>query len=901
MNMDAALQPINVIWWIRLFDGPLLEDASGNAVRRFRSQRVGALLAYLALHLGRPCPREELYEMLWPEEDIERTSNRLRVALASLRRQLEPPGVPFGTVIDVSDRRRIRLRAEAVWCDVAAFEKAWKAGRKEEAAHLAGGGTLLPGYYDVWILDARNRFDMLLEDLSETAPNVAKEAHESMVTAELPPPQPTHFESRLPLYLTRFFGRETEQKQLLELVSENRLVTLTGPGGIGKTRLAVETAKEMFRPCVFVPLADLPDPERVAEATLQALQISPQMQVDPVQQLIGALAIRDSPLLILDNAEHLISAVAALSMRLLEALPSLHLLITSRQRLELPGEVILPIVPLEPPPHPAMPERLVEFPAIALFLDRARAVRPDFAFNARQAGALVEICLRLEGMPLALELAAARVTSQSMAQIAEALANGLMDLKSRLRGISERHRSLRAAIQGSYDLLPGELQKFFAALSVFQGGWTVEAARIVTGCRKTDEYLEELVTHSLVVIREEEHTGVMRYSFLETLRQFAAEHLSSIEQAEYTKRHADYFLTLAASVKGDEGGEDMRRYLALDGEQENLIAALEWGQHTRNATFWYGLTGYLVHAWVRGNNRLAWKWVEESLAQIGTISDADIRYHLRSVALVFLPEVGRFEEAERVAQAMQADSEAQHHPAEAIFARTLLGYVANHRGAYEQAVRMEHESLQQARSLNNVFLLRTSLSLTTCALSDYGHFLGGENWEGRAALQEAESLCRELLALLSPYSRFLSTAQLMLATILDDQHKSLEGYAYLKQAQQTAVAHRKIPVIMQTSFLECVMAHRIGLFEHAALFFGAFVALQERIGFTHADMGYSIVGGAQQAQDLYEHLQNRLGLDTFDSLIRRGRQASFEDLVAERLPAELLTTYQNQNLPTRRR
>jgi predicted ATPase len=592
--MDTRFPGTNTLWLVRLFDGPVLEDTSGNVVRRFRSQRVGALLAYLALHLGQPCPREELYEALWPDEDTLVVANRLRVALASLRRQMEPSGIPFGSVIDVSDAGRVRLRAETVWCDIAAFERAWRTGQKEEAARLIGG-VLLPGYYDAWTLEARERFEVLREELH----GVQFLHHAAAVVTLTPPRAPEAPRHRLPLYLTRFFGREAERQRLLDLVADNRLVTVTGPGGVGKTRLTVETLRESDRGVVFIPLAELPDPDHVADAALLALRVTPSTDADPVEKLIAILRPRNTSLLILDNTEHLMDAVVSLSVRLLDAVPDLHLVITSRQRLDIPGEATLLLEPLEPPRYTSAPERLVEFPAVALFLDRARNARPDFMLTSRHVRALVEICRRLEGMPLALELAAARVTSQTPAQIAATLATNLMDLKSRQRGLSERHRSLRAAIQGSFDLLTPELQAFFAQLAVFQGGWTVEAARAVTGSAETEAALEELAIRSLVVAREDEATEVMRYSFLETLRQFAAEQLSLLERSagdvsadrnenrqnaaiqEMARRHADYYLAVAeqAAPRIDEQGAS--NILAeLEREKENLRAALRWAIDT---------------------------------------------------------------------------------------------------------------------------------------------------------------------------------------------------------------------------------------------------------------------------------------------------------------------------------
>jgi predicted ATPase len=407
----------------------------------------------------------------------------------------------------------------------------------------------------------------------------------------------------LPLQLTRFFGRGGEMAHLERLLRDERarLVTLTGMGGSGKTRLAIEAAGRVAGAFAarawFVDLSGVPVPHLIPAALAQALKLPPDSGADPLQRVIQALG--EAPcLLVLDNFEHLLRDAGArgkgdhptgdgtaLVRLLLERVPGLVCLVTSRQPLHLGGEREFPVAPLPVPvqtdsaaaPSHETPERLLRLASVALYADRAQAVRPDFAVTAANAAAVARLCRKLEGMPLAIEMAAAWAKTLPPAAMLERLERQLALLISRRRDLPPRHQSLRATIEWSYALLPAELQRAFASLSVFRGGWTLMAAEAVCGPGAL-LVLSELAERSLLIWDEppSENPGAGgRYRLLESLREFAGEKLSEGgEEGPVRQAHAAYFLALAEeappTTRGSQGGALLKR---REREIENLRAA----------------------------------------------------------------------------------------------------------------------------------------------------------------------------------------------------------------------------------------------------------------------------------------------------------------------------------------
>jgi predicted ATPase/DNA-binding SARP family transcriptional activator len=756
---------------LRVLEGDRIID-------RFRTQKAAWLLAYLALRVGQSAPRERLIDLFWPEMDPVAGRDNLSTALSSLRRQIEPAGMPAGSVL-YADRQHVRLNPEVVVTDTAEFEHLMRAashtaepGQRAtllERATTLYRGELLPGCYEDWALQEQarwsERYGDALEELSEAheqagdlqaalsaaqravradayregayqrqmrlcavlgrvsaalaaydelervlkrdlgvapaaatrelrdqirrdphalarpraAPPAPREAvpapavRDALPVPESPSMAPVALS--LPVELTRFFGRERELALLGALLAptarsvsdsgewragtrdagqpDARLITLTGPGGAGKTRLAVTVARRGASAYAgrvwFVDLGGLPDPNLIPFALAGALRLPPAPGEEPLERVVSALG--DAPcLLLLDNFEHLLrdasvgsksetpasgAGGAALVRLLIERVPGLTCLVTSRRPLHLGGEQEFPVLALDLPEPDGEPERLLQCSSVALYADRARAVKPDFAVTERNCGAVAALCRRLEGVPLAIEMAAAWARSLPPARILERLDHQLDLLVSRRRDLPARQQSLRATIQWSYDLLSPELRACFARLSVFRGGWTLEAAEAVcaggeeeavSAVSPTLRLLSDLQEQSLVVAEEREEDT--RYRMLEPLREYAREKVSERGEIEAMRaRHAGHFLSLAEADPQVANAAQKRWLDRMEMEYDNLRAALEWSQTEEgDAEMGLRLAGALWRFWeVRGHRREGYRWLEAALARAPRRNAAGLR------------------------------------------------------------------------------------------------------------------------------------------------------------------------------------------------------------------------------------------------------------------------------------
>jgi predicted ATPase/DNA-binding CsgD family transcriptional regulator len=389
----------------------------------------------------------------------------------------------------------------------------------------------------------------------------------------------------LPTPLTTLVGRERDLEEVTSLIADNRLVTLVGSGGVGKTRLAIEAAAAVaprFADGVdLVDLSGVPDPELLWAAVAQTVGVEERADADLAQRLIEVLRAQRR-LLVLDNCEHLLAGCASAATRSLACCPELRILVTSREGLGVPGEVAwrVPSLTIPWPHHPPSLEDLEQFGAMALFADRARAARPGLVIAATDIAALSSICFRLDGIPLALELAAARVSALSIQEIADHL-DDRFTLLTRTAGGPARHQTLRASVDWSHQLLSPAERALFRRLAVFAGGWSLDAAETAgsgppVGSGQVVRLLAALVDKSLVQA-EQTATGT-RYRLLEAIKTFAREQLvASGELDDIRARHGSYFADLGEHVASMLNGPDQGHWAArLDQDQANLRAARLW-------------------------------------------------------------------------------------------------------------------------------------------------------------------------------------------------------------------------------------------------------------------------------------------------------------------------------------
>lgn len=567
--------------------------------------------------------------------------------------------------------------------------------------------------------------------------------------SDFPPPRSLNVvPNNLPIQLTTFIGREHEMVEVVHLLSTSRLLTLTGPGGGGKTRLALQGAAEALAEYSdgvwLVELATLSDPAFVPQAVATVLSVREQPGRSHTERLLEYFKDKKL-LLILDNCEHVIGACAALAEELLRASPGLRILGTSREALRIQGEVVYAVPSLSlPSRHHFSMDDLKRSEAGRLFIERASLARPGFALQDGDSELLAQVCRRLDGNPLAIELAASRVKVLSVRQIATRLDDMFHLLTEGGRTTLPRHQTLQAAIDWSYDLLTEQEKILFRRLSVFAGGWTLAAAEDVCtgdGIRVGSvlDLLAHLVEKSLVIA--DPQVWEPRYRMLETIREYSRAKLAQSGDARRVHRgHLDWFLSLAEKAEPELRGQHQLEWLnRLDGEHDNFRVALKTSLAGAGAEESLRLAGALARLWYRRGHLIEGRmWLEAVLAR-SEASTPLARAKALSGAGRLATRLSDYEAARAFdEESLRIFREMGDHrsTSESLHA---LARVAEVRGDYTAARPLYEESLEIFRELGD----RRGIAVALIDLGRVVHMLG-EIALGQSLLEQSLAISREL-------------------------------------------------------------------------------------------------------------------------------------------------------------
>jgi predicted ATPase/DNA-binding XRE family transcriptional regulator len=580
---------------------------------------------------------------------------------------------------------------------------------------------------------------------------LAPEDREALLAAARPgtvpepirvPPAPA---VSLPLPLTSLLGREQDLAELIALLGQGnvRLVTLTGAGGSGKTRLALEVAARLQGAfsdgVVFVDLTPLRDAQFVLATIAGALGVR-ERPGQPLRETIAGVVGSKHRLLLLDNCEHVLEAAPEIAA-LLAACPRLVVLATSREALRLRGERLFPVSPLPLPAseHIVSVEEVARVPAVTLFVERATADHPGFLLSPENAPAVAAICRRLDGLPLAIELAAAWSNALPPALLLDRLEKRLQLLMGGSRDLPARQRTMRDAIAWSFALLAPPEQRLFRRLAVFAGGWTLEAAEVVSGGDDEVHILEglEALARASLVQPVAQPDGEWRFSMLETLREFGLEHLRqeddqglAIEQA-----HADYYLALVEQAYVELVGAQQQTWLArLDAEDANIRAALDWSLEHGSTESVLRLARSLWRYWLaRGRLIEGRSWLERALALPG-VEEAPLSVradahnalgNLLGDSAEYMRARQHYEEALALRREI-ADSEG------IAGALNNLGIVAAWLGDYDDALALYRESLELRQTKRDAFGMALCFANLGDVLLARGDFDSAQEYQAEA-------------------------------------------------------------------------------------------------------------------------------------------------------------------------
>jgi predicted ATPase len=645
-------------------------------------------------------------------------------------------------------------------------------------------------------------------------------------TSKAPSPAPARRRS-LPVPSTSLVGREQDIDQIVALLEdpEVRLVTLTGPGGIGKTRLAIAVGERLEdrypAGAVFVPLASIPEPglvlPRIA-AELDAVVEGAHSSLEVLVEHVG-----DTPtLLVLDNLEQVVEIGPELD-ELLARCPGLKILATSRTVLRLRAEHDYPVAPLAVPsiPDTSITE-LATLPAVELFVDRARAVRHDFALTDENAPAVAEICRRLDGLPLAIELAAARTRLLEPKALLARLGNRLDALGTGPVDLPERQRTLRATVEWSVELLDDAERKMLATLAVFVDGWTIDAATCVAGTSedRTLDLLDALVGHSLVPVAQGDDGP--RFRMLGAVREYAAELLAATpDLADVERRHAEYFAELVDQADRPLRGTGQLEWATrLQTEIGNLRQAVRWFFTHDLAPLPHFFRCLWLFWQLRDHMTEARAWVEELLSRAATLGDhaqAELAFSSAVTAIEVGDDTGAFSAADQITGLRGRIDD----PSLASDLHLVMSWILSISGDYDGALQAASDSLDGVQELDESFMLASAVMTLGMLETTMGRYDAA-----RQHLAELDELGGQIRSI-----AITSSARVQLATIAVDESRLDEARAFLDKALD---AEEDAELLTQTVTFGLVAYAQLALAEgsphEAAVALGAADGLRRRAG-----------------------------------------------------------------------
>ncbi len=737
------------------------------------SRAAQSLFAYLIINAGTSHRREKLAGMFWPDTTEEKARAYLRHELWFIRKALSSRS-KSDTLI--ADDLNVSFNESAEhWLDVTALISVSESVSAEELMNALSvfQGELLPGFYDDWVTQEREHLQSIFEQkitrLLETLESEAR-WHEILEWAErwislgqgpeaayrylmiaydalgdhskvastyqrcaqalheldLEPSEQTRalafkrtHSLNIPIPLTSFIGREKELKEVADLLSKSLLITLTGSGGVGKTRLAIQVVAEvleLFPDGVwFLDLAPLSDPALVPNTLASLLGLRESGDIKLTDLLINYFRSR-AALIIFDNCEHLIESCAQLVNLLLTSCENLSILATSREALRVSGEIPYRVPSLKiPKPDIQFPiDELSKMESVRLFTERAAIALPGFAIDRQNAPAIAQICQRLDGIPLAIELAVARVNMLTVEQISKRLDDRFNILTSGLRTSLPRHQTLRAMIEWSYDLLSVSEQTLFRRLSVFVGGFTLDAAEnVAVGdvILKSEiiDLLGRLINKSLVIV--DEHSGnaegEIRYRMLETIRAYTREKLRGAKENDRVgRRHLEFFVNLLEEIESKGEHADQRFSLdRLESEIDNLRLALNKALDSHDiiaALRLFSVLGDLRRFWTtRAHYQEGVERLKKILGHPDATQSTPARLKALNTFFHMLWQSGELKDVQPLMEEALALGIQLGDRRDTAFTLWYLGLCATGRGDYSQAHAYLEQSLEMWRELQD--------------------------------------------------------------------------------------------------------------------------------------------------------------------------------------------------------